>query len=412
MIINLEYYLRYEGVKGRTTMKQSGQFDITVSRKGTGASKWDQIPYRDEENWFSPLTVADMEVAVCDKIRNALEKRLAHGIFGYTKPDWRFYESVCSFLKKNHRLEVTRDMLVFTTSVIPAILAGIYTCTNEADGVIVFSPAYTGFYNSISQAGRKVAECPLLLQDDTYEIDFNKFRSMAKDDANKLVILCNPHNPVGRVWTKDELKEILSICQAEGLYLISDEIHWDVILEGKHTSVGEVIPKGYEDCVIVCSAPTKTFNLAGLLIAYSIVFDDGLRKKFQEQLLRMGQGEALSVFGYEATMAAYDQGEEWLEHLIDYIQGNMCLLRTWLEENVPEIRMIHTEGTYLAWLDCRKVRMGFQVWLDTLREEGIYFTDGMYFGKDGEGFVRVNLAISKDELNRILANWKKLISRK
>ena len=380
-------------------------FDEKINRKNTAAAKWDEVARMSHKKDLIPLTTADMEFRTPPAVIEAMKKRLDHGIFGYTKPDDRFFQAISSFVEKHHGFTVTPEMLVCSTSVVPAIVAGIKACSKKEEGVILFSPAYTAFYSSIRNTNRCLKDCPLIYHDGFYSIDFALLEELAKDKKNRILLLCNPHNPVGRVWSREELLQIVAICSRYDLYLISDEIHWDIILEGKHVSLGE-LSNLYRERIIVCTAPSKTFNLAGTQLAYTIIFDDGLKKAFKEELLKSGQGEALSIFGYEALIAAYESGEQWLSELLEYIKGNIILFEQWLIENEPKIRMIKPEGTYLAWLDCRMVEPDFATWYRHLMEQGIYLTNGSYFGEQGEGFVRVNLALPKDELMKILMHWK------
>lgn len=385
-------------------------FDKRVNRENTAAAKWEEVTNEQGSIKFPPLTTADMEFQTCQAIIEAMKARLDHGVFGYTKPDQRFYHAVTSFVDKHHGFQVKPEMLVCTTSVVPAIVAGIKACSKEGEGVILFSPVYTAFYSCIRNTNRRLVDCPLNYEDGTYGLDVSRFEELAKESTNRILILCNPHNPVGRVWSKEELEEILRICKRYDLYVISDEIHWDIILEGKHVSLG-TFEKKYQERLLICTAPSKTFNLAGTQLAYTIIFEDGLRKAVKEELLKSGQGEAISVFGYEALIAAYESGELWLAELLEYIKENVRLLKQWLLENVPEIHMTEPEGTYLVWLDCRNVIPDFPTWLARMRAEGIYFTDGAYFGQNGEGFVRVNIALPREELKEILAHWKETLSK-
>ena len=384
-------------------------FDEIINRENTAAAKWDEVANEERNNKFPPLTTADMEFRTYQGIIDAMKARLDHGILGYTKPDQRFYQAVSAFVEKHHGFQVKPEMLVCTTSVVPAIVAGIKACSKEGEGVILCSPVYTAFYSSIRNTNRRLVDCPLIHEEGSYSFDFSRLEELAKDSTNRILILCSPHNPVGRVWSREELEQILRICKRYDLYIISDEIHWDIILEGKHVSLG-TFEKEDKERLLICTAPSKTFNLAGIQLAYTIIFEDGLRMAVKEELLKSGMGEAISVLGYEAVIAAYETGELWLVKLLEYIKGNVGLLQEWLLENAPEIHMTKPEGTYLAWLDCRKVTPDFPSWIARMRKEGIYFTDGSYFGENGEGFVRVNLALPREELKKILAHWKETIS--
>ncbi len=381
-------------------------FDEVINRENTGSGKWNEVSDGNaKEKRYPPLTTADMEFKTCPAILRALQNRIEHGIFGYTKPDERLYHAVSSYILERHGFRVEEQSLIYSTSVVPAIMAGIKSCTKEGEGVILLSPVYTAFYSSIEKTKRKLVDCPLERNKDRYEINFDLLEELAKEEQNRLLILCSPHNPVGRVWTYQELKQIIEICKKYDIYLLSDEIHWDLILEGEHVSIG-AFKEVYPERIILCSAPTKTFNLAGSLIAYTIIFDDKLRKIFKEKLKEAGHLEAISVFGYEATIAAYENGGAWLLELLSYLRENFDYFRKWLLENEPDISMIKTEGTYLAWLDCRNIKPNFDLWYQKKLEHGIFLTDGSYFGEQGKGFVRVNLALPREELKKVLEHWK------
>lgn len=382
-------------------------FDEVVKRENTAAAKWNEVMQQPSYKGLVPLTTADMEFKTCTDIVEAMKQRLDHGIFGYTKPDAHFYNAVSSFVQTHHGFSVASEMLVCTTSVVPAIAAGIKACSKEGDGVIVFSPAYTAFYTSIQNTDRELKDCQLLYENGSYAIDFAKLETLAKDKKNRILILCNPHNPVGRVWHREELERIVAICKQYDLYILSDEIHWDIILKGNHVSLG-VFKDSYKERILLFTAPSKTYNLAGAMLAYTIIFDEALRTAFKRELIKTGQGEAVSIFGYETLIAAYEKGGLWLTELLGYIKGNVDLFEMWIAENEPEIHMVRPEGTYLVWLDVRNVRCGFDSWFSHMQQEGIYLTDGAYFGEQGKGFVRVNLALPRKELLKVLAHWKNI----
>lgn len=381
------------------------QFDEVINRENTAAAKWNEVT----SCQLVPLTTADMEFKVCPDILEAMQTRLSHGILGYTKPDKRFYDAIITFIKRHHQFDVTEEMIVCSTSGMPALISGIKACSKKGEGVILLSPTYTGFYKSISYTERVLKDCPLIYSNHTYKIDFSSLEELAKDIHNKVLILCSPHNPVGRVWSREELQKVLEICEQYDVSILSDEIHWDLILEGKHISLG-CAEEIYKKRIILLTSPSKTFNLAGTQLAYSIIFNESLRTKFKEELLKLGQGEVISTFGYESLIAGYQLGDLWLKELISYIQENVNQFEKWLRKHHPEIGIIRPEGTYLIWLDCRNVKPDYRNWLLTLEKEGIYFTDGAYFGIQGEGFIRVNLALPKEELLKVLSHWEHIDS--
>lgn len=380
-------------------------FDQVIDRTNTASAKWDELSGGMKEKSFVPLTTADMEFAICPPVLEAMKQRLDHGILGYTKPDEKFYQVLVSFLSDKHQVHVEKEMVLFTPSLEPAILAGIKSCTEEQEGVILFTPVYTAFFHCIQKTKRKLVNCPLVLQEGRYEIDFTLLETLLKERSNRLMILCNPHNPIGRVWTKEEIERIMRLANEYGVYVIADEIYWDLILTGSHVSVGS-LPRKDTSKVILCSSPSKTYNLAGVGLAYSIIFEEELRSRFQQEIANYGLGKTITTMGYESLVAAYSEGEPWLKELLAYIQSNVMILKEWLNLHEPTIQCIIPEGSYLAWLDCRQVIPDFRTWYYRLQEEGIFLTDGRYFGEEGEGFVRINLALPRTELLRVLKQWE------
>lgn len=377
-------------------------FDETNSREFTGSRKWDCVPQLD--HGVVPLTVADMEFMTCPVIIKALDKRVSNGIFGYTKPDREYYQSIIHWRAKKYEDQVEQEEIISTSSVIPALVAAVRTCTKEHEGVIAFSPVYTGFYTSIERTGRVVVESRLRLENDEYQIDFEDLEVKAKDPMNRLLMLCNPHNPVGRVWRREELERILTICEANGVMIVVDEIHADLTFTEEFVTFHKIEKEGSQKA-IVCTSPSKAFNLGGLHVAYCIIKDSAVRRRFKESLYECGIDEDVSAFGYVATIAAYEHGMGWLKELVKYIEGNFAYLEQWLAEHQPKIRMMKAEGTYLAWLDCRELGQSQEDLMKQLQGNQIYVTDGLYFGEGGRGFIRMNLALPLPYLKTTLSHF-------
>lgn len=375
-------------------------FNQIVNRENTGSAKWNEIV----QSSFPPLTTADMEWKTCPEVIKALEERAVHGIFGYTKPDNYFYQAIIDWIKKRHQYIIEKEEIICTTSVIPAIITAIHLCSKQGEGVILFNPVYTGFYHAISSAGRKVIECPLIEVNQQYQIDFEDFLTKAQDRSNSVLLFCNPHNPVGKVFKKEELERVAQICLENNLKIISDEIHADLILKGRHIMFAS-LSKECAANTITCMSPSKTFNLAGLQTAYCIISNEQLREQFCKQLRKNGHMEVISAFGYTATISAYQKGDLWLEKLIDSLKQNINLITEKLTLINSDIKVNLIEGTYLAWLDFRKWNMSQEEILINFRKKGIYLTDGRVFGENGKGFLRMNFAMPYCLLEKVLVQF-------
>lgn len=387
-------------------------FDQYHDRSHTGAGKWDEViaagnRFPGTEETVIPLTTADMEFRTAPEIMDQLLHRAAHGIFGYTKPDSRFYDAITHWLKKRHGQNVDQEEIVVSTSVVPLLMAAIRSCTREGDSVITLAPAYTGFYTAINETGRIAVESPLVYENGRWGIDAEDFGQKASDPGVTAFLLCNPHNPCGRVFSLQELQGLAGICIDNQVMVIADEIHSDLILSGRHIMYRSLSEQCREHS-ITCMAPTKTFNLAGLQIAYSLIANEPLREKFRKQLKQGGHMDAISAFGYTALIAAYEAGESWLEELLMYLRENVRSISKLLKETDDRIVVSQMEGTYLAWLDFRSWGMTQEELLELLWKQGLYMTDGRYFGAYGSGFLRMNLAVPGWELVRAAGRLKRV----
>ena len=371
------------------------QFDQIVSRRNTNSVKWDEA-----EEGIIPLWVADMDFPTYPAITDALRRRIEHPIFGYTYVSQSYYESVIGWFRQRHGLEgVTPADIIYTSGVVPAISAIIRALTLPGDKVLVQTPVYNCFFSSIRNQGCLVEENRLIYQNWTYEIDWDDFEEKCADSRVRLFVLCNPHNPAGRVWKKDELKRMGEICMRHNVFVVSDEIHCELVMPGHEytpfASLGENFLKGSATCV----APTKAFNIAGLQIANIIAKDPEKRERI-DRAINLHEVCDVNPFGVIATEAAYtDGGAEWLRQLNVYIYENYKFLCQFFENNLPKFPVVTLEGTYLAWVDCSVLAMSSSEIVEHLyREHRVWLNDGEMYGEHLKPFVRINLACPRKVL--------------
>ena len=369
-------------------------FDEIVSREGTYSSKWDQ---KVQQNLFQktnllPFWVADMELKTAPEIIEALRKRVEHGIFGYSERPERYYEGVINWTRDRFSWDIKKEWILFTPGVVPGINYIIQALTKEGEGVIINEPVYYPFRNSILANDRTVADSPLKLQNNRYYIDFEDLEKKAKDPNNKVYILCSPHNPVSRVWSKEELRKVGEICLKHNIYIIADEIHNDLIFSDQKHTMFASIDKSFEKISLTTTSPSKTFNLAGFYASNLIIPNDELREKVEKTLdaNNIGDQGPLSI---EAVMAAYEQGSDWLDELLIYLKGNIDFTKDFLNKNLPKAKVIETEGTYLMWLDFRNYEKdGEKLERLLIDKGGVALDGGTWFGESGAGFMRFNIA--------------------
>ncbi len=382
-------------------------FDTVIDRRGTGSLKYDCAAERGKPEGILPLWVADMDFRTPSCVQDALQEAVAHGIWGYSEPGEGYFAALEGWMKKRHGWEIRREWTVRTPGVVFALALAVRAYTEPGDAVLIQQPVYYPFSEVIRDNGRRIVSSDLLYDREmrTYRMDLSDLETKIREEKIRLFFLCNPHNPVGRVWDPEELREAGEICRRYGVTVVSDEIHADFVYEKKHT-VFSLAGEGFGDFSVICTAPSKTFNLAGLQISNIIIRDPELRKRFRQQLDAAGYSQA-NTFGLRACEAAYRGGEEWLEALLGYLRGNRDYLEEYLKENMPRIRMVRVEGTYLAWLDLRD--LGFS---PREREEriihgaGLWLDRGEVFGLTGEGFERINFACPRSVLREALEKLK------
>lgn len=369
-------------------------FETFISREETGAIKWDSAKTTDGMRPIGvmPFSVADMEFACAPEILNALRQALDAGIMGYTVPDEKYYDAVCAWMQRRHGFRVRPEWVVATYGVVSALYSCVRALTGEGDGVIIQTPVYPPFQTAVLKNGRKLFDCPLVRTGGRWEMDFAALEKAAKRPEVKLAILCSPHNPVGRVWTVDELSRYAKICMENGVAVVSDEIHFDLVMPGQKHTVFLNVPGVIPAKCVVCTAPSKTFNLAGLTTSNIIIPGGALRKAFAEQYNKDTAGYVSSL-GVPACTAAYNQAEGWLDELIPYIAENIKAAAEFLGQKFPKVEIDLPEGTYLMWMDFSKMGMT-EAELDRwLFDEALFFVGaGRPFGPSGALHRRLNLA--------------------
>ncbi|MBR2122005.1 MAG: pyridoxal phosphate-dependent aminotransferase [Lachnospiraceae bacterium] len=379
-------------------------FDTVIGRRSTFASKWDI-----GENEIA-MSMADMEFAAAPEIRQALQKRLDNGIYGYTDVPGVWYEAYQGWWARRHGLQIEKEELIFATGVIPAISTAVRKLTYPAEKVLVLTPIYNIFFNSIVNNGRFPIECRMPVKDGEYNIDWEDLEAKAADPQTSLMLFCNPHNPIGRLWDKETLARIGEICARYHVIVLSDEIHCDVVDPGKKYTPFASASETCARISVTCFAPTKAFNLAGLHTAAVMVKDPFLRHKMWRGLNTDEVAEP-GAFAVEGTVAAFTEGEAWLEEMCSYVKENKDRVRQVVAEKIPQVRITPSEGTYLLWMDCSAVTDSEEELGDFIREKtGLVLTKGTLYGKGGEKYLRMNCAcpraLLEDGLERFVRGVK------
>ena len=366
-------------------------FDEVLSRSGSDSIKWDEAPFGE----VLPMWIADMDFKSAPAILNALQKRVDHGIFGYTEIPDAFYDAITRWWKRRYDFNLDKEWLIPVSGVIPALSAAIQSLSKKGDHVLVQSPVYNHFYSSIENNGRIAVENNLLYHNGKYSIDFEDLAQKAADPKAKILIICNPHNPVGRVWTKEELQHVGNICLQHNVLVISDEIHADLVFEGHIHIPFASLGEKYSLNSVTLSSPTKSFNFAGLQVGYFFTQNEQFRKAIQSSFKLMGV-ELLNLFGITALIAAYEESEQWIDALKEYLQENYLFLTQFINSNLPQIKVTPLEATYLVWLDCTALgKTADELSHQLLEEQKLWINSGTMYGAAGEGFLRINIATPK-----------------
>lgn len=367
-------------------------FDEPVVRRGTNCVKWDETADSD----IIPMWVADMDFRVAPAIQKALEDRVAHGVFGYNIVPESYYEAVISWFRRRHQWEISRESILYTTAVVPAVSCVIKALTMPGEKVLILSPAYNCFFSSIRNNGCEVLESPLASE---FKVDWQDFEQKCADEKTTLFLLCNPHNPCGRVWTREELQRMYDICHRHGVTVISDEIHCELIMPGY-----EFVPFGTvtDDCVVM-NSPSKNFNTAGLQIANIICTNPEWRRRI-DRAININEVCDVNPFGIVALQAAYNDSEDWLDALNLYLWENYKTLCDFFAREMPQLKVTRLEGTYLVWVDHSALGISTDEFFNRLLNEGhVWVSAGTMYGpQTGEGFIRINIACPRSQLNEAL----------
>ena len=375
-------------------------FDKAVNRRGTSSLKWDVA---DNE---LPMWVADMDFQTAPEIQEAIMKRARHGVFGYSIIPDEWYQAYMDWWKKYHNFTIEKEWLIFCTGVIPAISSAVRKLTTPAENVVIQTPVYNIFFNSILNNGRNVLENKLKYDGNRYSMDWKDLEEKLANPQTSLMILCNPQNPVGEIWDRETLSRIGELCKKYHVTVISDEIHCDLTAPGKEYTPFASVSDTCREISVTCIAPTKTFNIAGLQTAAVVVPDELLRHKMWRRLNTDEVAEP-NIFAVDAAIAAFTHGREWLDELREYIQANKNRVVEFISEELPMLRVVSTDVTYLLWIDCHKVTDDSVEFTKYIRREtGLYISEGREYGGDGRYFVRMNMACTKATLEDGLARLK------
>lgn len=385
-------------------------FDRIISRKGSNSLKWDFSRQRVGVDDVLPMWVADMDFEAPAPVVEAIQQRAKHGIFGYTGIPNSYYQAVIGWMKKRFNWEIKKEWIVLTPGVISALHLAVQAFTHPGDKVIIQPPVYYPFFWAVENNGRLLVNNTLINDNGRYLMDFESLEKSI-DDRTRLLILCSPHNPVGRVWKEEELEKLVQICLEHKIIIISDEIHADLIMKGYKHIPTVTISEEAAQIVVTCTAPSKTFNIAGLEMANIIISNKFLYNQFKTAVRKAGLMHA-SLFGLAATEAAYNQREEWLQQLLDYLEGNYEFLCSFVVENMPGIKVTPLEGTYLVWLDFRSLALPDEELKNLLLKKArVWLDDGPMFGPGGDGFQRINIACPRKILKEGLIRIARAVQR-
>ena len=385
-------------------------FDEYIDRSGSDCVKLERMKTVFGREDLIPLWVADMDFKTPPAITDALRERVNHELYGYTIASDAYYRSIIGWLEQRHEWQVDQDQICYVPGVVKGFAFAIDVFTDKGDKVIIQPPVYHPFRIVTSSLGREVVDNPLLLEEGKYRMDLEGLRTIVSQNECKMLILCNPHNPGGRSWSPDELRELAEICYAHGVLVVSDEIHADLALPGyRHTPFATVSEKAVSNSLTLM-APSKTFNIAGIVSSFAVIPDKAIREKYFSYLepRELNQG---SLFAYTATTAAYEKCGGWLDEMLAYVQGNIDCVNRFLKEQIPQIRAMLPEASFLVWLDCRGLGLSQR---DLVRlfvdQAGLALNDGAMFGPGGEGFMRLNVGTPRSVLEKALNKLKKAIN--
>lgn len=384
-------------------------FDKVIERKGTNSSKY-ELNHQDDKDLI-PMWVADMDFETLPEIKEALIKRAEHGIFGYAMVTDAYYETVIAWMKRRHRFDIEQDWIVTTPGVVTALKVSVRAFTKKNDAVMIMKPVYYPFDFSIELNQRKIVECPLDYDGNEYTCNFELFERNIIENNVKMFVLCNPHNPIGKVWSYEELLQIGQLCKKHHVIVISDEIHMDFIYQGCQHIPFYNVDESFKEFTVICSAPSKTFNLAALHTSNIIIANKELRELFVAEKLASGIGDP-NIFGLDACQAAYTFGDKWVDELIDYLQGNIDFMIKFFNERLPKVKVVKPQGLYLIWVDMRALGLNKDELEELmLKSAHLYLDEGYIFGTGGEGFERFNVACPRSVLEKALLQLENALNK-
>ena len=386
-------------------------FSQVIERNNTLSIKYDFAKERKKPSGLLSLWVADMDFPVAQEIKDALIERCNHGIFGYSEVKTPYYEVIAKWYQEKFNWSTKKQWLVKTPGVVAAIANAIRAFTNIGDAVLIQKPVYYPFFLTIEDNQRKVVNNSLVYKNGRYEMDFVDFEEKIISHKVKLFVLCSPHNPVGRVWNKEELLKIGDICLKHKVIVVADEIHADFVYHGHQHQVFANLKTDYQEITVTCTAPSKTFNIAGLQVSNIFIANENLRKKFKQELKKTANAD-INVMGLIACQAAYSQGEDWLRQVKIYIAENLEYVKNFLRDNLPQVKLVEPEGTYLLWLDFRELNLTEEELEDLIINKAKLWLDGgTMFGVEGLGFQRINIACPRKILEQALEQLVQAINK-
>ncbi len=385
-------------------------FDEIVNRKDTNTIKYGKLKEIFGKEDLIPLWVADMDFLSPTEVTDAMIERTKHGVFGYTFPSEKYYQSIISWLGRRHDYKVQQNEITFVPGVVKGFAFAMDAFTNEGDSVIIQPPVYHPFNLVTKALNRKVINNPLVYEDGDYRIDFDDLEQKIKESGAKMLIFCSPHNPVGRVWSKIELEKLAEICFDNNVLVVSDEIHSDFALyDNKHLPFATVSEKARNNSITLM-APSKTFNIAGIVSSFAVIHNQDIQKKYLG-FLSPRELDKGTIDAYVATEVAYNHGETWLNEAIAYIESNIEFVKGYLANNIPQIKVVNPEAMFLLWLDCRNLGLSQDKLVDLfVNKANLALNSGTMFGKEGEGFMRLNIGTPQSVLRKAMDNLYKAIN--
>jgi len=400
-------------MKGVLRMKYD--FETVHKRFNTGSGKWNELKRFgvSESDDIIPFSVADMEFVTPPEIVSAIKRQLDESIMGYENPTSEYLSTVCEWMRVRRKWDAKPEWILPSSGVVDAFFRAVLTFTNEGDGIMLMTPVYYPMYMAVNTTGRKLVENPLINTGTRYEIDFDDMERKASDPNVKMLILCSPHNPVGRVWTRDELTRIGNICLKHDVLVVSDEIHFDLIMPGHvHTVYASICDEFANNCLVL-TAPSKTFNIAGLQTSNIFVPDESLREKYFASLRLSNPNPKCNILGYTACEAGYKHCGEWLDECLSVIDGNRRIIADFISRELPAVKVFDLEGTYLLWLDMRRLGLGHEELERVNHEEArLFFDEGYIFGGQGECFERWNIACPERYIHEALERMKEVYTKR